>query len=52
MQKKQICLGLMSGTSGDGLDASVINTNGINQYECIKTNITNTTLTFIKIFTI
>ena len=36
MQKKQICLGLMSGTSGDGVDASVINTNGINQYECIK----------------
>ena len=36
MQKKWICLGLMSGTSGDGVDASIISTNGINQYESIK----------------
>jgi anhydro-N-acetylmuramic acid kinase len=36
MQKKWICLGLMSGTSGDGVDASIISTNGINQYELIK----------------
>ena len=35
MQKKLICLGLMSGTSGDGVDASVIRTDGINQYELI-----------------
>tara|TARA_B100001063_G_C16738066_1_gene543144 strand:+ start:27 stop:1145 length:1119 start_codon:yes stop_codon:yes gene_type:complete len=36
MQKKWISLGLMSGTSGDGVDASIIETNGINQYETIK----------------
>ena len=36
MQKNWICLGLMSGTSGDGVDASIIKTNGINQYELIK----------------
>ena len=35
MQKKWISLGLMSGTSGDGIDASIIRTNGINQYELI-----------------
>ncbi len=36
MQKNWICLGLMSGTSGDGVDASIISTNGINQFETIK----------------
>ena len=36
MQKSWISLGLMSGTSGDGVDASIIRTNGINQYELIK----------------
>ena len=36
MQKNWISIGLMSGTSGDGVDASVIKTNGINQYESIK----------------
>ena len=36
MQKSWVCLGLMSGTSGDGVDASIIRTNGINQYEPIK----------------
>jgi len=36
MQKNQISLGLMSGTSGDGVDASIIRTNGINEYELIK----------------
>tara|TARA_B100000963_G_scaffold355465_1_gene373773 strand:- start:1309 stop:2424 length:1116 start_codon:yes stop_codon:yes gene_type:complete len=35
MQKK-MCIGLMSGTSGDGVDASIISTNGTNQYELIK----------------
>ena len=33
MQKKWLSLGLMSGTSGDGVDASIIKTNGINEYE-------------------
>ena len=36
MQKNWISVGLMSGTSGDGVDASVIKTNGVNQYELIK----------------
>ena len=36
MQKKMISLGLMSGTSGDGVDASIIKTDGIKQYESIK----------------
>ena len=36
MQKSWISLGLMSGTSGDGVDASIIRSNGINQYELIK----------------
>ena len=36
MQKNWICLGLMSGTSGDGVDASIINTNGINHFKLIK----------------
>ena len=36
MQKGWISLGLMSGTSGDGVDASIIRTNGINEYELIK----------------
>ena len=39
MQKNWISLGLMSGTSGDGVDASIINTNGKNQYELLKINI-------------
>ena len=36
MQKKWISLGLMSGTSGDGIDASIIKSNGTNHYEPIK----------------
>ena len=36
MQKNLISLGLMSGTSGDGVDASIIRTNGINQYESMN----------------
>ena len=36
MQKKYISLGLMSGTSGDGVDASIIESNGINQFKPIK----------------
>ena len=36
MQKKYISIGLMSGTSGDGVDASVISSNGVDKYESIK----------------
>jgi len=36
MQKNWFSIGLMSGTSGDGVDLSLIKTNGINQYELIK----------------
>ena len=36
MHKKYTSLGLMSGTSGDGVDASIINSNGIDQFEPIK----------------
>ena len=36
MKKNWKSLGLMSGTSGDGVDASIIETNGTNQYQLIK----------------
>ena len=36
MQKKYTSLGLMSGTSGDGVDASIINSNGIDHFEVIQ----------------
>ena len=36
MQKQFTALGLMSGTSGDGVDASIIDSNGINHFEVIK----------------
>ena len=36
MKKSYISLGLMSGTSGDGVDASIINSNGIDDFEVIQ----------------
>ena len=36
MQKEYISLGLMSGTSGDGVDASLIKSDGITNYEVLK----------------
>ena len=36
MHKIYTCLGLMSGTSGDGVDASVISSNGVDSFEVIK----------------
>ena len=35
MKKNWISLGLMSGTSGDGVDASLIKTNGLDEYKVI-----------------
>ena len=35
MQKNWISLGMMSGTFRDGVDVSIIKTNGINKYETI-----------------
>ena len=48
MQKNWISMGLMSGTSGDGVDASLIETNGIDKYKILKINIMNMILIFIK----
>ena len=36
MHKNYTSLGLMSGTSGDGVDASIINSNGIDNYEVLE----------------
>ena len=36
MKEKYTSLGLMSGTSGDGVDASMLNSNGIDKFEVIK----------------
>ena len=36
MLKNYTSLGLMSGTSGDGVDASIINSNGIDQFEVVQ----------------
>ena len=35
MSKNYFSLGLMSGTSGDGVDASIIKSDGQNQYETV-----------------
>ena len=35
MKKNWMSLGLMSGTSGDGVDASIIKTNGLDEYEVL-----------------
>ena len=36
MQQMFTSLGLMSGTSGDGVDASIINSDGISKFDVIK----------------
>ena len=36
MRKEYTALGLMSGTSGDGVDASIIISDGINSYKVIQ----------------
>ena len=35
MSKEYTALGLMSGTSGDGVDASIVKSNGTNKYTVI-----------------
>ena len=35
MKKNWTSLGLMSGTSGDGVDASIIKTNGVDEYKVL-----------------
>ena len=36
MHKNYTSLGLMSGTSGDGVDTSIIKSNGIDQFDIVK----------------
>ena len=36
MQEKYISLGLMSGTSADGVDASIIQSDGVSYFEVLK----------------
>ena len=36
MSKEYTSLGMMSGTSGDGVDASIIRSNGIDKFEILK----------------
>ena len=43
MQKNYTSLGLMSGTSGDGVDASIIVSNGIDHFDIVK----NTVISYI-----
>ena len=50
MQKNYTSLGLMSGTSGDGVDASLINSNGIDHFEVIEDKYFNTTRLFTTLF--
>ena len=36
MSKQYTCLGMMSGTSGDGVDASIIRSNGLDELTILK----------------
>ena len=36
MSKEYTCLGMMSGTSGDGVDASIIYSNGLDSLSILK----------------
>ena len=49
MSKKFTSLGLMSGTSGDGIDASIILSDGKTEYLTKKMNTLNIVRKFIKI---
>ena len=50
MNKKYTCLGMMSGTSGDGVDASIIRSNGLDELNVIKENTTSTTQIYLMNF--
>ena len=52
MQKKYTSLGLMSGTSGDGVDASIINSMELINLRLLKMSILSMILIFMIIFTI
>ena len=41
MSKEYTSLGMMSGTSGDGIDASIIVSDGYEKFDILKENITN-----------
>ena len=36
MSKEYTCLGMMSGTSGDGVDASIIRSNGLDKFSIVN----------------
>ena len=36
MSKEYTCLGMMSGTSGDGVDASVVRSDGLDKFSILK----------------
>ena len=36
MSKEYTCLGMMSGTSGDGVDASIIRSNGLDEFTVLR----------------
>ena len=36
MSKEYTCLGMMSGTSGDGVDASIIQSDGLDRFTILK----------------
>ena len=39
MSKEYTCLGMMSGTSGDGVDASIIKSDGLDKFVVLKRQI-------------
>ena len=51
MSKEYTCLGMMSGTSGDGVDASIIYSNGLYKLSILKENILSMTINYLESFT-